>query len=129
MAPVKLIFQGRSVVGGHAIELDYELDDGTRTTLQMPYQLIQFLLRQIWEATAVAETTRRQTGGEQVMAFVAPYQARDVRAGKSQDGTIVLDFVTAQSPVQIAMDANLTRKAIEQLSWAETATVPISRPS
>ncbi|MGP0085784.1 MAG: hypothetical protein ACLP0B_19485 [Steroidobacteraceae bacterium] len=129
MSSVRLIYQGRSVLGGHAIELDYELDDGTRTTLQVPFPQIQFLLRQIWAAAAAAETTQRQAAGEQMRAIVAPYRGQDVRTGKSQDGTIGLEFRTAQGPVQIAMDADLTRKTIEQLSAALIATVPVLRPS
>ena len=131
MASVKLIFQSRSVLGGHAIELDFELDDGSRSTLQIPFSQIQFLNRAIWEAAAAAETTQRQAASEQMRAFVAPYQAPQTRVGSSPNGTIVVDFVTAQGLVQIAMGADLTRSTIEQLSMAvrDLATRQFPRPS
>jgi len=121
MSAVNFFRQSRSVAGGHAIEIDFQLNDGSLSTMQIPFPQIPILLRIIWEAAAVAETTQRQAAGEQMIAVVAPYRATSMRSGSSQDGTILADFSTAQGPMQIAMTADLARSTIEQLSVAVTA--------
>lgn len=118
MTSVKHVLQSRAVLSGHAIEVDFQLDDGSKTTLQIPYAQIPQLLRKVWDAAATAETIQRQAAGERMEAFVAPYQARAVTVGSSQDGTILADFSTAQGPMQISMGMDLARSTIAQLSTA-----------
>ena len=122
MAAVNAVLQSRSVAGGHVIEIDLQFDDETRSTLQIPFEKIPFVMQAIWKAAAVAETTRRQAAGEQMMALVVPYRMEDMRTGHSTDGTIVADFRTAQGPVQIAMSPDQTRLTIERLT-AELANL------
>lgn len=117
---VNLILESRSVLGGHAIEIDFDLNDKSLSTLQIPFPQIPILLRAIWQAAAIAETTQRRAAGEQMTAVVAPYQATDIRVGSSQEGTILADFSTVQGPMQIAMTADLARLTIERLSMAVT---------
>ena len=42
MTAVNSVLQGRSVLGGHAIELDFQLDDGSSSTLQIPFPQFQY---------------------------------------------------------------------------------------
>jgi len=122
MAAVKTVLRSSSVAGGHAIGLYFQLDDGSPSSLQIPFEQIPFLLRAIWAAAAVAETTRRQAAGEKMIALVAPFEMRSMRTGHSPEGTIVADFATAQGPVQIAMTADQARLTSERLT-AELANV------
>jgi hypothetical protein len=126
---INSILSCRSTSDGHAIELDTVLADGTRLPLQIPFVHIQFVLRRIWDAAAEAETIQRQSAGERMVAFVAPYQMRDVRVGSSLDGTIALDFQTEQGPVQIAMTPDLARLTIERLKFVVEKNSEPRRPS
>jgi hypothetical protein len=116
MAAVNQILQSRSVSGGHAIELDFRFDDGSQLTLEILFQILPILMRSIWEAAAIAETTQRRAAGEQMMAFVVPYRMQDMRTGRSPDNVIVADFRTDLGPVQIAMTPEQTRLTIERLT-------------
>ena len=63
-----LVLESRSVLGGYAIEIDFDLNDKSLATLQVPFPLIPILQRAIWEAAATAETTQRQAAGERMLA-------------------------------------------------------------
>jgi len=126
---INSILSCRPTPDGHAIELDIVLADGTRLPVGIPFVHIQFVLRRIWEAAAEAETIQSKAAGQSMVAFVAPYQMRDVRVGMSLDGTIGLDFQTEQGPVQIAMTPDLARLTIERLKFVVEKSSERPRPS
>jgi hypothetical protein len=117
MIEIKSIHQSRSVDGGHAIELDFTLDDGSIHTLKMPYERIAHTVHAITSAAAVAESAQKVgTSGKPAFAVIAPYRVSNVRTGVSPDGVIVAEFATPQGPVQVAMTTEQTRWTIERLT-------------
>ena len=117
MITVKTVVQSRSIKGGHAIELDLELDDGSIHTIECPYERIPFLMHAITNAAAMAETTQKASAGDRLNEVIVPYRATDMRTGVSGDGpTVVAEFATSFGPVQVAMPPALARKTIERLS-------------
>jgi hypothetical protein len=59
MVSIRSVLQSRSVDGGHAIELDFVLDDETTHTIKMPYECIPQTMHAITNAASVAETAQR----------------------------------------------------------------------
>lgn len=116
MPIIKTVFQSRSISSGHAIELDFELNDNSTHTLQIPFERIPFIIHAITSAAALAEAQQKTEAGDPSVAVLVPYRVRDMRTGSSPDGLVVADFSTPQGPVQIAMTAALTRSTIERLT-------------
>jgi hypothetical protein len=59
MVTIRSVLQSRSVDGGHAIELDFLLDDETTHTIKVPYDRIPQTMHAITNAASVAETAQR----------------------------------------------------------------------
>jgi hypothetical protein len=118
MATINAVLQSRAVDGGHAIEVDFTLDDASTHTLKIPYERIAQAVHAISNAASVAETQQKvAASGQPRFAVIAPYYATNVRTGQSSDGRILLGFVTSQGPVEVAMTSDLARKTIERLTF------------
>jgi hypothetical protein len=55
------VLERRRVDGGHAIEIDFGLDDASTHTLKIPYEHIPHIIRAITSAVSIAETARKST--------------------------------------------------------------------
>jgi hypothetical protein len=116
MPTIKSVLLSRSVLGGHSIELDFVLNDGTTHTLQIPYERIPHTIHAIKSAASVAETQQKVfSSGQSMFSVVVPYRATDVRTAHSSDGLVVVEFATPEGPMQVAMPSNLTEKTIQRL--------------
>jgi hypothetical protein len=117
MIEIKQVKQSRSVDSGHAIEVDFILNDGSVETIKMPYERVPHTMHALTSAASVAETAQKvAASGLPNFAVVVPYQAHDVRAGQSPDGTVAVEFATLQGPVQVAMTTDLVRLTIQRLT-------------
>ena len=114
---IRAIVESRSIDGGHAIELDIELSDGSKETLECPQERAALLVHAITNAAVVAERMRQAAPGT-VFSVEVPYYATGVRTGTSADNqfVVVLFPTKGGQPVQIAMTRDIARTAIEQLS-------------
>lgn len=119
MPTIKGIKEGRAVDGGHAIEVEFVLQDGSSHILKIPYENIPHAVHAISASASVAETAQKAgaTGRPQFSAIV-PYRATHVRTGTSPDGQVVAEFATGLGPVQVAMPSSLAQDTIERLKTA-----------
>jgi hypothetical protein len=62
MFAITSVLESRSVDGGHAIEIDFGLDDASTHTLKIPYEHIPRIVHAITSALSVAETAQKSTG-------------------------------------------------------------------
>ena len=92
MPTINAVLQSRSVSGGHAIEVDFQLTDGSVHTLRLPFERIPFVMHAITNAASVAEATQRAEARDRSVAVIVPYLAGDLRTGSSPDGTVVAEF-------------------------------------
>jgi len=125
---LKSISGFRSVLAGHAIELEVQLADGSVETIRCDAHLAPRLSQAVIQASMDAERQRR--GGPQSDTVLeVPYLATDCKTGVTTDGKYVaLGFATASGPpVLIAMPENLATRTIESLE-AELARLNSHRP-
>lgn len=116
MPAIKSVTQSRSLPGGHAIEVDFQMADGSTHTLEIPFERIPHVMHAITSAAAISEARQKATPGDLSFGVAVPYRVQDMRAGSSPDGMIVADFATPQGPVQVAMTAAQTQTTIERLA-------------
>jgi hypothetical protein len=117
MRTIKRVIRTNAIEAGHAIEIDLEMDDGSQETLRCVFQTVSTLVQTIVHAGAAAARMQQLIPG-QPLAVVEAHRAIDCRTGTA-DGAAVIEFSTRSgAPVQIAMDQNLARKAIERLEAA-----------
>jgi len=117
MPTIKGVVQGRSVDGGHAIEIEFLLTDNSTYTVKIPYENIPQTMHAISASASVAETAQKvSASGQSQFAAIVPYRATNVRTGSSPDGQIAVEFATALGPVQVAMPSDMARLTIEHLA-------------